>query len=87
MSERRLWTVNEIDLLLDLVTDCYQFLSAPLNNSKTKTMIDKKWSEITTKINALGEGQPLAMDKVKKKWFDLKSTSKKAVMLYNKEAG
>ena len=51
-------------------------------------MVDNKWSEITNKINALGEGaQRLTCEKVKKKWFDLKSISKKAVAIYLTESG
>ena len=51
-------------------------------------MVDNKWSEITNKINALGEGaQRLTCEKVKKKWFDLKSISEKAVAIYTTESG
>ena len=51
-------------------------------------MVDNKWSEITDKINALCEGaQCLACEKVKKKWFNLKSISKKAVAIYITESG
>ena len=63
----------------------YEFLTGPLTNSKTKGMVDAKWLEITQRINALGAGSKLEVDKVKKKWFDPKSIAKKAVAEYNKE--
>ena len=87
MSEvRRLWTPTELQLLVELVGESYQYLTGALNNSKSKTQVDNRWKDITAKINALGEGtEQLSILKVKKRCFDLKSTSKKAVVSYNKQ--
>ena len=49
-------------------------------------MVDQKWREITDALNALGAGSsPLSVDKVQKKLFDLKFTSKKTVNKYKCE--
>ena len=39
-------------------------------------------NEICRNINALGIGTTLEVEKVKKKWFDMKPTAKKAVAKY-----
>ncbi len=63
----------------------YQFLFEALNNSKTKRMVDDRWTEVTAQINAIGSGKTaLTADKVQRKWTDLKSTTKLHVMKYCK---
>ena len=47
-------------------------------------MVDAKLNEISIKINALRIGTKPEVEKVKKKWFDMKSTSNKAVAEYKK---
>ena len=82
----QIWTSNEVNELVSLVAESYKFINEPLNNSKTKVTVGKKWEDIAEKINALGEGTPFSREKVKRKWLDLKSTSKKAVTMFNKQA-
>ena len=48
-------------------------------------MVDKKWDEIASGINALGVDASLTTDQVKKKWINLKSKSKKSVAKYKAE--
>ena len=81
----RRWTSEEVNDLVENVETHYEFLTSPLTNSKMKGMVDAKWLEITQRINALGAGIKLEVDKVKKKWLDTKSITKKAVAEYNKE--
>ena len=79
--------------MLNFVAEDYRFLTSTLNNSKTGQLVsqkwygggDNKWSEITDKIKSLSEGAQ-AQRLTCEKWFGLKSTSKKAVVLYNKES-
>ena len=56
MGERRRWSQTETELLIDMVQKNYTFLTGTFTPSKTKAMVDKKWSEITDAINALGCG-------------------------------
>ena len=85
MPPKRTWLQAELTLLVDLVTEDYHYLTDAFTMAKTKRHVDNKWIEIMQKINALGEGEPLTKDKVKKRWFDFKSTAKGAVSAYNKE--
>ena len=62
----------------------YNFLTSALSTAKTKIMVVAKWNEICKNINALENGTKLEVEKVKKKWFDMKSTAKKAVAQYKK---
>ena len=70
---------------MDLVAKDTKFLTGPLNNSKTKSTVDKKWAELTNSINSIGAGPILEEVLVRKKWFDTKSLAKKAVVEYQKE--
>ena len=81
----RRWSEGEINLLVDLVAKNYKFLTGPLNNSKTKSTVDKKWAELTNSINSNGAGPILEVVQVRKKWFHTKSLAKKAVVEYQKE--
>ena len=83
----RRWNQEEVELLISLVKDSYAYLTGALSNSKTKPMVDGKWNDIAATINSLGYGPPFTTEKVKKKWFDLKSRAKKDVAMYKKEAG
>ena len=81
----RRWSSEEVHELVENVETHYDFLTSALTISKTKSMVDNKWLDITDSINALGTGPKLEVEKVKKKWFDMKSTAKKAVAEYKKE--
>ena len=81
----RRWSSEEVHELVEYVETHYNFLTSALTISKTKSMVDNKWLDITDSINALGAGPKLEVEKVKKKWFDMKSTAKKAVAEYKKE--
>ena len=82
----RRWNKDEIDLLVELVAKNYEFLTGSINNSKTKAMVDKKWSEIASSTNSIGAGPILGIEQVRKKWFDTKSLAKKAVAEFKKES-
>ena len=85
MTERRRWTANEDSKLVELLKNDYKFLTESLSESKTKRMVDEKWAKITNNINSLGEGRSkLSDEQVQKKWIDIKSKSKTAVMKYKK---
>ena len=73
-------------MLVELVGATYNFLTGALSNSKTKQMVDAKWRSIALTINSLGHGAPFSVDKVKKKWFDMKSKAKRDVAVYKKES-
>ena len=81
----RRWSSEEMHELVENVETHYNFLASALTISKTKSMVDNKWLDITDSINALGAGPKLEVEKVKKKWFDMKSTAIKAVAEYEKE--
>lgn len=83
-SSRRRWSRQETDKLVSLVSVCYKFLTEGFTPSKTKAMVDRKWEEITEAINSLGDGAPLTVSQIHKKWTDIKSTSKGAVSKYKK---
>ena len=72
-------------MLVEEVDANYEFLTSALSAAQTKIMVDAKWNEISTKINAFGIGTRLEAEKVKKKWFEMKSTAKKAVAEYKQE--
>lgn len=85
MADRRRWTLVETNKLVELMQENYQFLFEALNNSKTKRMVDDRWTEVTAQINAIGSGKTvLTAEKVQRKWTDLKSTTKLHVMKYRK---
>ena len=87
MGERRRWSQTETEFLIDMVQKNYTFLTGTFTPSKTKAMVDKKWSEIAHAINALGCGSAiLSTEQIQKKWSDMKSTSKKAVSKYKIES-
>ena len=50
-------------------------------------MVDNKWRDIASAINSLAKGTPFSTEKIKKKWFDVKSRAKGSVALFKKEAG
>ena len=50
-------------------------------------MVDNKWRDIASAINSLAKGTPFSTEKIKKKWFDVKSWAKRDVALFPKEAG
>ena len=81
----RRWSCEEVRMLVQKIDANYEFLTSALSASKTKIMVDAKWNEIFRNINALGIGTTLEVEKVKKKWFDMKSKAKKAVAEYKKE--
>ena len=87
MSRR--FTQEEVNLLVSLVSQNYDFLTSSLSASKTKRMVDQKWKWIADSVNELNSvtdaDNLFSVEKIKRKWFDLKSISKKAVALYNKE--
>ena len=87
MADRRSWSQNEKDKLIELVQQNYDFLTSSLTPAKTKAMVDKKWREITDEINSIGDGSPLSVLQVKRKWADEKSKTKKVVSKYRKEMG
>ena len=60
-NDQRHWTAAEIDLLFDLVAQDYNFLTGALTDSKIKTMVDNKWSDLTSKINAIGASTQLLL--------------------------
>ena len=62
----RRWSEEDTNLLVDLVAKDYKFLTGPLNNSKTKSMEDKKWAESTNSINSIGAGPILEVVQVRK---------------------
>ena len=79
------WTYEENNMLLEHMMKDYEYLTSAVTPNKTKAMVDKKWDEIASGINALGVGASLTTDQVKKKWFNLKSKSKKSVAKYKAE--
>ena len=81
----RRWSNEEVRVLVEEVDANNEFLTSALSVSKTKIMLDAKWNEICRNINALGIGTTLEVEKVKKKWFDMKSTAKKAMAENKKE--
>jgi len=83
MSRR--WLSDEVSLLVDLISKDYDFLTSSLSATKTKFMVDEKWKAIANQINDLNNDANYPVEKVKRKWFDLKSISKKAVAFYKKE--
>ena len=85
-KKRRHWSDEETDLLLKRVIENYSFLTDAVTPNKTRQMIDAKWTEITDEINSLGNDNTTLTDtKVSKKWSDMKSAAKLAVMKYRKE--
>ena len=71
MSDRRRWTADEIDLLVDFMEKPYDFITSAKNPSKTKTMVEGKWEEVASQVNALGAGHSLlSVTQIKKKWAD-----------------
>ena len=87
MSDRRHWSEDEQQKLIELVQKNYEFLTAALTPSKTKVMVKNRWKEITDEINSHADGVPLSVLQVQRKWSDEKSRAKKAVTNYRKEAG
>ena len=83
----RRWNQEEIEPLINLVKHNYDCLTLALFNSKTKLMVNGKCNDITATTNSLSQGPPFTIEKVKKKWFDLKRRAKKNVAMYKKEAG
>ena len=87
MSRR--FTQEQVNLLVSLVSQNHDFLTSSLSASKTKGMVDQKWKWIADSINELNfvtdADNLFSVEKIKRKWFDLKSISKKVVALYNKE--
>ena len=81
------WTQEKLELLVDLVKDNYTFLTGALTNAKTKSMVDNKWRDIASAINSLAKETPFSTEKIKKKWFDVKSRANCDVPLFKKEAG
>ena len=85
-ESRRRWLDSETKCLVDLVQVHYDFLFQALSNTKTRMMVNSKWKEITDIINSLGVGdEALTVDKIQKKWADLRSSSKKAIQSYKKD--
>ena len=87
MSRR--FTQEEVNFLVSLVSQNHDFLTSSLSASKTKGMVDQKWNWIADSINELNSvtdaDNLFSVEKIKRKWFDLKSISKKVVAFYNKE--
>ena len=82
----RRWNNVEVNTLVEKVGENYHFLTSALFSTKTKTMVEDKWKKIAADINATDvNSPPYPVDKIKRKWFDLKSISKKAVAFYKKE--
>ena len=81
----RRWSNDEVEILVELVGNNYEFLTGSLNVSKTKSMVDQKWEELTANINSINAGPAFEVEQVKKKWFDTKSLAKKAVAEYKRE--
>ena len=81
----RRWVPEEVNVLVDLVEENYEFLTSALSATKTKRMVEERWQIVASGVNALNAGTPYPVEKVKRKWFDLKSISKKAVASYIKE--
>ena len=53
------FTQEEVNLLVSLVSQNYDFLASSLSASKTKGMVDQKWKWIADSINEL-RGYPLS---------------------------
>ena len=85
----RKFTQEEVNLLVSLVSQNYDFLTSSLSATKTKGMVDQKWKWIADSINKLNSATDtdnlFSVEKIKQKWFDLKSISKKAVALFDQE--
>ena len=81
------WIQEKLELLVDLVKDSYTFLTGALTNAKTKSMMDYKWRDIESASNSLAKETPFLTEKIKKKWFDVKSRAKRDVALFKKETG
>ena len=82
----RRWNNEEVNALIEKVCKNYHFLTSALSSTKTKTMVEDKWKKIATDINAMDvNSPPYPVDKVKRKRFNLKSISKKAVAFYKSE--
>ena len=48
-------------------------------------MVEERWQVLASGVNALNAGTSYSVEKVKRKWFDLKSIRKKAAASYEKE--
>ena len=60
-------------MLVELVEDSYNFLTGALSNVKTQQMTGAKWKPIALTLNSLiWHVAPFPVDKIKKKWFDMK---------------
>ena len=79
-------TTKEVKLLEELIGQDYKDLISALSLRKTRAMIQQKWKAITTAIKKLSDkDKSFAAGKVKCKWFDVKSLSKKTIAYYKKE--
>ena len=82
----RRWNNEEVNALVEKVGENHHFLTSALSSTKIKTMVEDKWKKIVADINAMDvNSPPYPVDKVKRKWLNLKSISKKAVAFYKKE--
>ena len=72
--------------MIDLLKDNYTYLTGALTNAKTKSMVDNKWRDIAGAINSLAKRKLFSTEKMKTKWFDVKSRAKRDVVLFKKEA-
>ena len=48
-------------------------------------MVEERWQVLVSGVNALNVGTSHSVEKLKRKWFDLKSIRKKAAASYKKE--
>ena len=83
----RRWVLEEVNVVVELVEENNEFLTSALSPTKTKPMVEKKWQVVASGVNALNAGTPYPVEKVKRKWFDLKSISKKAVVFLLAKTG
>ena len=87
-NNRRRWSDEETNKLVELMFIHYKFVTEALTPKKTRQMVDERWKQITDSINSIGSGKVAVTPKqVEKKWSDFKSKCKLAVMDYNKELG
>ena len=81
----RRWISEGVSVPVDQVEKNYEFLTSALFATKTKRMVEERWHVVANAVYALNGGTSYSAEKVKRKWFDLKSISKKAMASHTKE--
>ena len=62
--------VPEVNVLVDLIEENYEFLTSALSATKTKRMVEERWQVVANGVNALNAETPYPVGKAKRKCFD-----------------